>query len=166
MLHPQCRSQGPGGLPQPAHRFWIARDNWQILKEERTWSPALPPFFQSYYDEFVPTSKLDLDVQVPRDVNAIDMRKGSPDNSFLTYKSVPEAEKALGRPIALPTFMAPGFRLYSVEVPIFFRSEIIMLSYTDGANWLFIQYRPRPSLWVTLLAGAFAVKLVDKFQEA
>ncbi|MBU6429466.1 MAG: hypothetical protein KGR26_10675, partial [Cyanobacteria bacterium REEB65] len=83
----------------------------------------------------------------------------------VTYQTVTEAERALGHPVALPAFVPAGFALYSIEVPIFYRTPMMLLSYTDGANWLYVQYRPKPTLWVTLLAGSFAVQLVEKFQE-
>lgn len=150
---------------RPAHRFWIDRATFQILRETRTWGPQMPPYFDSSYDQFQLTNSLQLTATVPRDVNAIDLKTGSPDNSFVTYKTIADAAKALGHPVAQPTFVPAGFALYSVECPVFYGSATTLLSYTDGANWLFVQYRPQPTLWVTLLAGAYAVKLVEKFQE-
>ncbi len=149
----------------PAHRFWIDKQTFQILRETRTWGPQIAPYFDSSFDEFELTNQLHLKARVPRDVNAIRLKTGSRNNSFVTYKSLAEAQTAIGQAIEIPSFVPAGFSLYSIEVPIFYGSRTILLSYTDGANWMFVQYRPKPTLWVTLLAGAYAVKLVEKFQE-
>ncbi|MBI6545466.1 MAG: hypothetical protein HY692_01650 [Cyanobacteria bacterium NC_groundwater_1444_Ag_S-0.65um_54_12] len=153
------------GYLVPGHRYWIAKDNFQILREERTWGADLPPYFQSFYDEFVPTRELDLAVRVVPDVNVVELKANSRDNSFVTYRTVPEAEKVLGASLWQPTFLPAGFALHGIQLPILYGSRMTLLSYTDGVNWLYVQYRAKPNLWVTLLAGAFALKLVAKFQE-
>ncbi|MBM3258483.1 MAG: hypothetical protein FJY99_01895 [Candidatus Sericytochromatia bacterium] len=150
---------------RPAHRFWVARGSGHIMREERSWGSGLAPFFLSWYDAWAPRRTPVIGVPVPRDVNRVELAAASRDNSFRTFRSAAEAEKAIGEPVAVPRDLPAGFRLVGIQCPTFYRSRLILQSYTDGLNWLYVQYRGKPNLWVTLVAGAQAVRLVDKFQE-
>ena len=154
-----------GTYTRPGHRFWVARSSGHIMREERTWGSGLAPFFLSWYDAFAPSKTPAIGVPVPRDVNRVELAAASRDNSFRTFRSAAEAEKAIGEPVAVPGELPAGFRLVGIQCPTFYRSRLILQSYTDGLNWLYVQYRGKPNLWVTLVAGAQAVRLVDKFQE-
>ncbi|MBM3266082.1 MAG: hypothetical protein FJZ01_00410 [Candidatus Sericytochromatia bacterium] len=154
-----------GGFYVPGHRYWIAKDNHQIMREDRTWAIGIEPYFQSQYTEFTPTGTLDLEQRVPRDINQIELKTGSRENAFVFYKTIAEAEKAIGGKLATPGNVPPAFVLHGVEVSTFYATQMVLISYTDGLNWLYVRYRPADNLWVTLLAGAFAAKLADKFME-
>lgn len=154
-----------GGFYVPGHRFWIAKDNYQIMREDRTWGYGADPYFKSYYEDFAPTGTLELEQRIPRDINAVELKSTSRENSFVFYKTTAAAEKATGVKIPTPAIVPPGFVLHGVEVSIFYGTRMVLLSYTDGMNWLFARYRPAPTLWVTLVAGAYAAKLVDKMME-
>ncbi len=154
-----------GGYYVPGHRFWIAKDNFQIMREDRSWGYGADPYFKSYYEDFAPTGTLELEQRIPRDINAVELKSTSRENSFVFYKTVAEAEKAIGAKLPTPAVLPQGFGLHGVEVSIFYGTRMVLLSYTDGMNWMFTRYRPSPNLWVTLVAGAYAAKLVDKFME-
>ncbi|MEB3298103.1 MAG: hypothetical protein VKO21_01275 [Candidatus Sericytochromatia bacterium] len=150
---------------RPGHRFWVSRRHGHILREERSWGAGLAPFFLSWYDTFRTVDTPTIGVAVPRDVNRVELAASSRDNSFRTFRSAAEAEKAIGEKVAVPRELPTGFRLVGIQCPTFYRTRLILQSYTDGLNWLYVQYRGKPNLWVTLVAGAQAVRLVDKFQE-
>ncbi len=154
-----------GGFYVPGHRYWIARDNFQILREDRAWGIGTDPYFQSEYSEFSPTGSVDLEQRIPRDINQIELKTGSKENAFVFYRSIAEAERAIGSKLATPAIVPPAFGLHGVEVSTFYGTQMVLISYTDGLNWLYVRYRPADNIWVTLLAGAFAAKLVDKFME-
>jgi hypothetical protein len=153
------------GFYVPGHRYWVAKDNFQIMREDRAWGIGIDPYFKSYYEDFAPTGTLQLEQRIPRDTNSVELKTGSKENAFVFYKSVADAEKALGSKLATPTVLPQGFKLAGVEVSIFYGTRMVLVSYTDGLNWLYVRYRPAPNMWVTLLAGAYATKLVDKFME-
>ncbi|HEY9898733.1 MAG TPA: hypothetical protein V6D00_06085 [Pantanalinema sp.] len=150
------------GYVTPGHRFWISRDTNQVLKEERTWGKGLSPYFSSYFEDFVPSPRVDTEVGLPSSkLNTVQLQRDQK-NSFVQYRSVEEAEKAIGEKVALPTYMPAGFQLHSLQFASFFGTRITLLHYTDGLNWMFVSYRPKPNMFLTVMAGAMALGLVDK----
>ncbi len=151
------------GYVTPGHRFWISRDSYQVLKEERTWGKGVAPYFTSYYEEFLPTSQVNTAVGLPAaKLNTVQLQQDQK-NSFVAYKTVAEAEKAIGQKVLLPTYVPAGFQLHSLQFATLFGTRIALLHYTDGLNWMFVSYRPKPNMFLTLMAGAMALGLVDKF---
>lgn len=151
------------GYVTPGHRFWISKDTYQVLKEERTWGRGVAPYFSSFYEDFLPTSQVDTAVGLPGSkLNTVQLQQDQK-NSFVAYRSVSEAEQATGTHIALPTYVPAGFQLHSLQFASLFGTRITLLHYTDGLNWMFVSYRPKPNMFLTLMAGAMALGLVDKF---
>lgn len=151
------------GYVTPGHRFWISQDSYQVLKEERTWGKGASPYFTSYYEDFLPTSQVNTAVGLPAaKLNTVQLQQDQK-NSFVAYRTVAEAEKALGQKVLLPTYVPGGFQLHSLQFATLFGTRIALLHYTDGINWMFVSYRPKPNMFLTLMAGAMALGLVDKF---
>lgn len=150
------------GYVTPGHRFWISRETYQVLREDRTWGRGLSPYFSSYFESYVPTSQVDTSVGLPRARYSTVELQHDQKNSFVQFGTVEEAQKALNGKIDLPTYVPAGFRLYSIQVASFFGTHITLLHYTDGLNWMFVSYRPKPNMFLTLMAGAMALSLVDK----
>lgn len=151
------------GYVTPGHRFWISRESYQVLKEERTWGKGVPPYFSSFYEDFLPTSQVDTAVGLPASkLNTVQLQQDQK-NSFVAFKSVQEAEAAIGQKVELPNYVPGGFQLHSLQFASLFGTRITLLHYTDGLNWMFVSYRPKPNMFLTLMAGAMALGLVDKF---
>lgn len=152
------------GYLTPAHRFWISKDSYQIMREERTWGRGLAPYFTSGYSEYFPSGKVDTSVPLPAKVSTVALQQDL-SNRYVLYRTVAEAETALGAPVPQPAFLPAGFQLDHLEFATFFGTRIALLHYTDGLNWLFVSYRPKPNLFLTLMAGAMALGLVDKLSQ-
>jgi outer membrane lipoprotein-sorting protein len=150
------------GYSVPGHRFWISRDTYQVLKEERTWNSGSPPYFTSFYEDYIPTKQVDVDVRdLPQKLSTVALQKDQ-DNSFVEYRSVEAAEAAIKSKVPLPKYVPAGFQLHGIQFANFFGTRITQLHYTDGLNWMFVSYRPKPNMFLTLMAGAFALSLIDK----
>lgn len=150
------------GWITPGHRFWISKDTYQVLKEERSWGPNMAPYFSSYFEDYDVAPQVDTEVGLPSaKVNTVQLQRDQ-HNSFVQYRTVAEAEQAIGEKVALPTFVPAGFQLHSLQFASFFGTRITLLHYTDGLNWMFVSYRPKPNMFLTMMAGAMALGLVDK----
>ncbi|MGE5707902.1 MAG: hypothetical protein ACM3YO_06190 [Bacteroidota bacterium] len=152
------------GYRTPGHTFWISKENGQILKEERTWGEHIDPYFSSYYEEFHPVGMADTAVSVPRGVQTVDLKRQDK-NSLMMYRSIADAEAAINGKVPLPSFVPDGFALHNIQFASFFGTRITLLNYTDGANWLIISYRPKPNMFVTMMAGAMALNLIEKMNQ-
>lgn len=150
------------GYSVPGHRFWISQDTYQVLKEERTWGKGLAPYFTSFYEDYFPTKKVETEVaNLPQKISTVALQKDK-DNSFVEYKTVEAAEAAIKSKVPLPKHVPVGFQLHGIQFANFFGTRITQLHYTDGLNWMFVSYRPKPNMFITLMAGAFALSLLDK----
>lgn len=150
------------GYLTPGHRFWISRDSFQVMREDRTWGRGLAPYFSSYFDEFLPTSQVNTEVGLPpAKLNTVELQ-AEKKNSFVQYRTVEEAERAVGEKVALPTYVPAGFQLHAIQFANLFGSRITLLHYTDGLNWMFVSYRPKPNMFLTLMAGAMSMGLIEK----
>ncbi len=152
------------GYRTPGHSFSISKESGQILKEERTWGDNLEPYFSSYYDDFRSAKAVDPTVTVPVGIHAVDLKQRER-NSFQMYRSLADAETAINGKVALPSYVPEGFALHNIQFASFFGTRITLLNYTDGLNWLFISYRPKPNMFVTMMAGALALNLIDKMNQ-
>lgn len=152
------------GYFTPGHRFWINKENGQIMKEQRTWGDDLEPYFTSYYEDYSTAKSVDTTVNPPAGVHAVDL-KAREKNSLIMHRTIADAEAAVGGKVALPTYIPDGFVLHNIQFASFFGTRITLLNYTDGLNWLFISYRPKPNMFVTMMAGAFALSLIDKMNQ-
>lgn len=149
------------GYVTPGHRFWISRDTYQVLKEERTWGKGATPYFTSYFEDYTPNSNVDTEVGLRGKLNTVQLQHDQK-NSFVQYRSVADAERAIGEKLALPSYVPAGFQLNSIQFASLFGTRITLLHYTDGLNWMFVSYRPKPNMFLTLMAGAMALGLVNK----
>jgi len=152
------------GYLTPAHRFWISQDSYQVMREERSWGRGLAPYFTSGYSEYTPTPGVDTAVPLPAKVSTVALQQDQA-NRYITYRTIAEAEAALGEAVPQPTYLPAGFVLDHIEFATFFGTRIALINYTDGLNWLFVSYRPKPNLFLTLMAGAMALGLVDKLTQ-
>jgi hypothetical protein len=144
-------------------RFWISRENKMVLKEERFWAEYAPAFFISRF------TKLDLKastlkaIKLPSKHSALKFKAGSP-TTFKRYTTVANARKA-GHIIVEPTLGASGFVLKAVDVMSIYGTDIVLLRYSDGLNQMTVTYRPKGNAFIAMVAGAFALGLVDKISE-
>lgn len=152
------KGYGPGR--PPGHRFWIARENGVILKEERFWGPDEAAYFLSRFDSFSTTSKPVIKLDEPKGVNKLKLAAGTPAEMF-RYRT-PELARAAKKPIFLPTVPPPDFQLRAVDVMTLYGTDLVFLRYDNGLARVVVTYRTKPNFFLTLLAGAFALALVDK----
>ncbi|HEY9721132.1 MAG TPA: hypothetical protein V6D47_03915, partial [Oscillatoriaceae cyanobacterium] len=155
--------QGLGPNAPPGRRIWISKETGAILREERYWSRQMPAYFQSAYDSFSTSQTPKIQLTVPRDVSRLKLEEGTP-TSLVRYPSV-QAARAAGKAIYAPTNVPQGFVLKAVDVMSLYGTDIVLLRYTDGLNYMTITYRTKPNAFLTLMAGAFALSLVDKISQ-
>ena len=154
------------GFLTPARRVWLSKNTYQILREERYWGVDQGAYCVMDYELYKPAAKAPTiaDIKPPQGVNAINL-SGKQKNSFLSYKSVAEAESAEKIKVLSPTYLPPGFALKSVQVFSLFGARIQVLNYTDGLNDLLVTIRPQQNLFVNLMAGAFSLNLIKKISD-
>lgn len=157
----------------PRRKYWIDKENFHVLQEERFWTPTPTdgqPDNQAYsvalYETF---KKSDTPVKVPElpppaGTNQVNL-SGQKKNSFLTYSTVTEAEAKEKIKINIPSYVPKGFALKDIQVFTLFGARIQVLNYTDGLNDLMLTIRPKQNAFVTLLAGAFSLNLIKKITD-
>jgi outer membrane lipoprotein-sorting protein len=152
-------AKGLGPTAPPGRRLWVAKETGVIMKEERYWSNEMASYFISEYNNFS-TAAPTISLTIPREANKLKLAKGSPTN-MVRYPSL-EAAKADGKTIYAPTFVPDGFKLRAVDVMSLYGTDIVLVRYNDGLNNLTVTYRTKNNAFLTLMAGAFALSLVDK----
>ncbi|MEB3283760.1 MAG: hypothetical protein VKN33_00540 [Candidatus Sericytochromatia bacterium] len=152
--------KGYGVGQPPGHRFWIAKENGAILKEERFWGPAEASYFLSHFENFSTSRKPVLKLEEPKGVNKLKLAKGSP--AQITRYANPDQAKADKKTIFLPKEPPAQFALRAVEVMSLYGTDLVFLRYDNGLARVVVTYRTKPNFFLTLLAGAFALALVDK----
>lgn len=158
----------------PRRIYWLAQNSLQVLKEERYWDNVNPdgswsfstsPYAVGYYDTYTPIPKPIVPNLAPTgSINKV-VLSGKEKNSFLTYKTIDEAQKAEGITISQPTQLPSGFQLKDIQVFTLFGARIQILNYTDGLNDMMITIRPKQNAFVTLMAGAFSLNLIKKISD-
>lgn len=150
----------------PRRKYWIDKDTYQVLREERYWGTDQPPYATAYYITFKKQDKpvVIAPLKPPEDVNRVNL-SGKEKNAFLSYTSVVEAEKKEKIKIAYPGYIPPGFQLKYIQVFTLFGARIQVINFTDGLNDLLVTVRPQQNAFVTLLAGAFSLNLIKKISD-
>ncbi|MFN8577243.1 MAG: hypothetical protein U0354_10335 [Candidatus Sericytochromatia bacterium] len=155
----------------PGRTFWINKNNYQILREDRSWAENSEPFFTSQYTQYKTLSYSEspnVKLRIPYNVKKVPlaMAKNSETDTFMTgYKSVQEAEKALKQKIETPKYLPAGFKFREIQALNFYDTRIIIQKYDDGVNSMFLTYRTKPNLFLTLLAGKFSLDLLHKMSD-
>lgn len=154
----------------PRRRDWLDQKTLQVLKEERFWDsigpdgkwvPSTDPYSIADYEIYSPGPKPAIPTLDPQGINKVNL-SGQEKNSFLTYKTVQEAEAKEGIKMTLPKQLPKGFVLKDIQVFTLFGARIQVQNYTDGLNDMMITVRPQQNAFVTLMAGAFSLNLIKK----
>ena len=146
----------------PRRKYWIDKKTFQVLREERFWGSDESSYSQSSYERFLSKGNVTLPTLTPpKDVRRIDLG-GQGKNSFLNYASSASAEAKEKIKILTPSYLPPGFQLKNIQVFSLFGARIQLQNYTDGMNSLLVTVRPQQNFFVTMLAGAFSLNLIQK----
>lgn len=152
------------GYRTPGRRFWLSRDEYQILREERRWAANLDPYFTSYYSDFQVTPGATLNLPEAKDWRQMTLRAGTT-NFFRWFPSMAEMQSAMNTRVPTPAFIPPGFELTDVSRGTFYGATMTTVRYTDGLNNFWVMSRPKTNVFVGLIAGQYAIGLMKKFQE-
>lgn len=154
------------GFLTPRRKYWVEKETFQVLREERYWGTDQPPYSKAYYLTFKKQDKpvVIQPLQAPSGVNKVDL-SGKEKNTFLTYSSVAEAERKEKIKIAYPNYVPSGFQLKYIQIFTLFGARIQLMGFTDGLNDLQVTIRPQQNAFVTLLAGASSLSLIKKVSD-
>lgn len=152
--------RGFGPNSPPGHRYWVNRENGLVMKEERFWGADQAAYFVSKYDQLSLSSKPNLAFTLPKQVNKLKLQAGTP-TEMRRFPSV-QAARAAGKKVFEPTNVPTGFALKQVDVMTLYGTDIVLLRYNDGLSNMVVTYRTKPNAFLTLMAGAFALSLVEK----
>lgn len=154
----------------PRRKYWIDKESFHILQEQRFWSVSQENDNQYYstawYESFKKQDSALQIAELPPQAgsNQINL-SGKEKNSFLTYSTVAEAETKEKIKINTPMYLPTGFELKDIQVFSLFGARIQVLNYTDGLNDLMLTIRPKQNAFVTLMAGAFSLNLIKKITD-
>lgn len=156
--------------PTPARTFWVSKNNFQILREDRYWAPNIEPFFSSQYTDFKPVSfseSPNVRLKLPYNVKKVELgaKKEKVETFLESYKSVEEVQKKLNEKVAIPTYIPQGFKLKEIQVLNFYDTKIFIQKYDDGLNSMYVTYRSRPNFFLTLVAGTFSLNLIHNLSD-
>lgn len=151
---------GLGPNSPPGRRLWVAKETGVIMKEERYWSNDMASYFMSEYTNFSRSQAPQVKLTIPKEANKLKLAKGAPTN--MTRYANLAAAKADGKTIYAPARVPQGFSLKAVDVMSLYGTDIVLLRYNDGLNNMTVTYRTKNNAFLTLMAGAFALSLVDK----
>ncbi|MEB3328634.1 MAG: hypothetical protein VKQ33_05320 [Candidatus Sericytochromatia bacterium] len=151
---------GYGPESPPGRRFWVARETGLVMKEERFWGPADAAYFTSRYESVSFVGKPSIGISPPKGVSRLRLEAGSP--TEMRRFPTPEAARAAGKAVALPTAVPATFKLRAVDVMTLYGTDLVFLRYDDGLSHVVVTYRTKPNMFLTLVAGAFALALVEK----
>lgn len=170
-IKPKAEISGKSYWATPAKTFWINKNTYQILREDRSWGENSEPFFSSQYTDYKPLSYSDspnVRIKLPYNVKKVSLgvNKDAETETFMAaFKTVEEAEKSLKQKIAAPKYLPPGFKLREVQALNFYDTRIVIQKYDDGLNSMFVTYRSKPNFFLTLLAGKFSLDLLHKMSD-
>jgi hypothetical protein len=154
------------GFMTPRRRYWVEKETFQVLREERYWGTDQPAYSTAFYLTFKKQDKAVViaPLLAPDGVNMVNL-SGKEKNTFLSYSSVADAEKKAQIKINYPTYIPTGFQLKYIQVFTIFGARIQLMNFTDGLNDLTITIRPQQNAFVTLLAGAASLNLIKKISD-
>lgn len=170
-LRPKKDVSGKTYWATPARTFWISKKDYQVLREDRSWSENSEPFFSSQYTEYKPlaySESPNVKIRIPANVKKVSLGivKDDETETFMAaFKTVQDAEKALKQKIETPSYLPPGFKFREIQALNFYDTRIIIQKYDDGVNSMFVTYRSKPNFFLTLLAGKFSLDLLHKMSD-
>lgn len=150
----------------PRRKYWIDKESFYILREDRYWDMSANPYSTAWYEIFQKsTGKPQVAALTPPAGTTQVNLSGQENNSFLTYSTVQQAEAKEGIRISMPGYLPKGFEFKDVQVFTLFGARIQVMNFTDGVNDLMVTVRPQQNAFVTLLAGAFSLNLIKKITD-
>ncbi len=154
----------------PARTFWVSKNNFQLLREDRYWADGIEPFFSSQYTDYKPlnySASPNVRIKLPYDVRKVELgAKTDKSETYLeSYKSAEALEKKLNEKVILPSYLPDGFKLKEIQVLNFFDTKIFVQKFDDGLNSMFVTYRSKPNFFLTLVAGTFSLDLIHKMSD-
>ncbi|MEK7433385.1 MAG: hypothetical protein AABZ74_09660 [Cyanobacteriota bacterium] len=155
---------------EPGKTFWINKDNFQTMREDRYWLDGIEPYFSSQYKEYKPLSYKDspkVRVKLPATTKKIVLgsKKEKVETFLEIYKTPEEIEKKLKTTVSVPSYLPNGFKLREIMVMNFYDTKIIIEKFDDGLNSLFVTYRTKPNIFLVLTAGSFSIPLIQKMSD-
>lgn len=156
-------TKGLGPNSPPGRRYWISKENGVVMREERFWAEDAAAYFISQYDSFSTSQPPALSLKVPAEVSKLKLAQGTP-TAMLRFANA-AAAAAAGKKVYEPSTLPEGFKLQAVDIMSLYGTDIVLLRYHDGANNMVVTYRTKPTAFVALMAGAFALQLVDKVSQ-
>jgi hypothetical protein len=151
---------GYGPESPPGRRFWVAKETGLVMKEERFWGPSDAAYFTSRYESLSLAGKPAVGLTPPKGVSRLRLASGSP-TEMRRFPTV-EAARAAGKAVALPAVVPANYQLRAVDVMSLYGTDLVFLRYDDGLSHVVVTYRTKPNVFLTLVAGAFALALVEK----
>jgi hypothetical protein len=82
-----------------------------------------------------------------------------------SFNTIKEAEIFFKTNFPSPNYLPKGFSLKKVEVLNFYDTKIIVQEYYDGLSTIYLTYRTKPNIFLTLLAGNFSLSLIRKLSD-
>jgi hypothetical protein len=152
----------------PARKYWISKKNYLIMKEERTWISEYSPFFISQYTEYnneENNEDLNIDYKSKDRKTYLGFKKKDSETFMESFNTVKEAEAFFKTNFPIPNYLPKGFLLNKIEVLNFYDTKIVVQEYYDGLNKVYLTYRPKPNIFLTLLAGNFSLSLIRKLSD-
>lgn len=152
----------------PGRKYWISKKDYIILKEERTWINGYTPFFTSQYIEYnTQTETQDLKINYKSQDRKIYLGQKKKDSeTFMeVFSDINDAEKFFNLKFYTPNYIPKGFALKQIEVLNFYDTKIVVQEYYDGLNYIYVTYRTKPNIFLTLIAGNFSLSLIRKLSD-
>lgn len=154
----------------PARIYWVNKENFQLMREDRLWGENNEPFFSSSYKEYKTFAYKDspkVRVKLPSTTKKVFLGNKTPKvETFLeSFKTPEDAENKVGEKIALPKYLPDGFKLNEIMVLNFYDTKIIVEKFNDGLNSMFTTYRTKPNMFLVLMAGSFSLPLIQKMSD-
>jgi hypothetical protein len=164
------RNAGKGYWPVPARTYWISKDSFQILKEDRYWAENSEPFYTSQYTEYrnMPyVESPNVKLRIPKEVNKVLLgnKKDKVETYLEAFSNPADVEKKIKEKPVYPKYMPDGFKFRETLVLNFYDTKLYIHKYDDGLNSVFVSYRTRPNLFLALIAGNFSLSLIQKMSD-
>lgn len=169
-MRPKPEISGKQYWATPARTFWISKNTFQVLREDRYWAENTEPFFSSQYTEYKPmtySTMPNVKLKLPYNVKKVPLsiKEADSETYMETFKTPEEAEKKLKQKVLTPKYLPPGFKLREIQALNFYDTKIVIQRYDDGLNSMFMTYRSKPNFFLTLLAGKFSLDLLHKMSD-
>lgn len=156
--------------PVPARKYWISKDSFQILKEDRYWSENVEPFYTSQYTEYKNMPYVEspnVKLRIPKEINKVFLgnKKDKVETYLESFTNPLDVEKKVKEKPVYPKYIPDGFKFRETLVLNFYDTKLYIHKYDDGLNSFFVSYRTRPNLFLALIAGNFSLSLIQKMSD-